>query len=262
MWQRLLPDAAAWRITTQKTLRSLVEGLSEAPAEARQFIDDIYDDLRPSTTRELEEWERQFGLMPSATASEASRRLALAAAWQAQGGQSPHYIQDVLQAAGFDVYVHEWWVPPNVSPRTARNPRDYTDDPLVGSVQCTEVGFLADQPQCNDGSTPALATGQPQCNRFLANQVRYLVNLNLTDVAPPPVPDDSGAWPYFLYIGGETFPDNASVAGSRREEFERLVLKIRPAHLWIVLLIDYDAWLVGSGEVVGSAGLLVGQEAP
>ena len=61
MWlriiQSLLPRARAWPIVTEKTLRSFFEGLTDLPTSARQFIDDVHDDLYPSTTRQLAEWE-------------------------------------------------------------------------------------------------------------------------------------------------------------------------------------------------------------
>ena len=53
------------------------------------------------------------------------------------------------------------------------------------------------------------------------------------------IPDDLTKFPYFAYIAGETFPASADVSAVRRIEFERMILKYFPAHLWIVLLINY-----------------------
>lgn len=238
VFQHLLPDAEAWRITVAKQLRKFFEGLTGAPTDAVQFVDEVYGDIFPKTTRELNEWERQFGLSitpnpndPDDPATIAGR-LALAAEWAATGGQSPSYIQGVLQTAGFDVYIHEWWS--SGPPYVARDPRDYTDQPLIGLYQCTGDGEPS-QPQCSDLGT------QPQCNAFLANDTHYLVNLDLTRRPPPRVPDDPNTWPYFIYVGGETFPDHATVDITRRAEFERLLLKLRPTHNWIVELIDFEA---------------------
>src|SRR5687768_9476272 len=108
-FEHLVPRAQAWRLGLGKQLRRLFEGLVPSFEREREFADDVYLDLFPDTTRELEAWESQYGLEPAPSDSEATRRLALAAEWAATGGQSPAYIQGVLQAAGFDVYVHEWW---------------------------------------------------------------------------------------------------------------------------------------------------------
>lgn len=223
--RHLLPDAAAWRLTIKKTLRNYLEGLAAPFSDARVFADLVWEDLIPSKTRELTAWERQFGL--EAAATDSARRLNLEAAWAAQGGQDPRYLQDTLQAAGFDLYIHEWWEPPGGSPWTARDPRLHTKQPLVGTVQCGE-------PLAQCGEPTALA------NAFLANEPGYLVNKDLTPRAPPRVPDDSAFWPYFLYFGGETFGDRVLIPASRRNELERLVLRICPTQQWIVMLVDYD----------------------
>jgi hypothetical protein len=223
----LLPRAEAWQLTTQKTLRDFFEGLTVAASDARDFVDLVWFDLFPETTRELDAWENEFGLLTAST--EQARRDNIAAAFQETGGQSPSYFQGQLQAAGFNVWVHEWWELP-APPYVARDPRLYTTPPLLGSYQCSA---FPSQPQCSAFES------QPQCNRFLINNTNYIVNLNLTPTAPPPVPDDPDFWPYFIYIGGETFPDLATVPNARRLEFERLVQKLKPSQQWIVLLIDY-----------------------
>lgn len=232
VFQHLLPRAEAWKTTVNKTLRKFFAGLAAGvPDDARTFIDLVHGDAFPDTTRELEAWEREFGLEPNG--DEATRRLALAAEWKATGGQSPSYIQGVLQTAGFSVYVHEWWS--SGPPYVARDPRSYTNQPLIGTTQCSA---FPSQPVCRKKGNVLFP--QFQCNRFLANDTGYLVNKDLTLNAPPRVPDDPAFWPYFLYIGGQTFPNHAVVDSARRAELERLVLKLRPAQQWVVLLIDYS----------------------
>jgi hypothetical protein len=227
MCQHLLPDAQAWRVVVEKAMRRFFEGLSETPADFRAFADGVFDDLLPAHTRELAEWEEQFGLVAAAT--EDARRAQIAAAWRAQGGQSPAYLQAVVQAAGFPLCVHEWWEPADDS---TRNPLDHTDQPMIGTYQC------GDGHECV-GQDLEFRDDQAQCSRFLVNEVGYLVNLDLTPNAPPAIPSDPDFWPHFIYFGGETFGDRVEVDAARRAELERLVLKICPAHLWIVMLVDY-----------------------
>ena len=260
--KHLLPDGRAWRLTIDTTLRRFILGLSgtsviateegepivteeDAPlvisrgpfGDAVEFCDDVYEDLDPEKTRELVEWEKQFGLEPNG--DEAIRRLALAAEWAANGGQSPSYIQGVLHTAGFtQLFVHEWWEA-GAPPYVARDPRDYTTQPLVGTWQCTGApgAPLPSQPQCS--AFPS----QPQCNDWLVNDPGYLVNKDLTRRPPPPIPADPDTWPYFLYVGAETFPEIAFVDPDQRALFERLILKIRPAHMWIVYLITFEFYV-------------------
>lgn len=227
--QHLLPDAHAWRLTaTSKALRKFFEGLAAAPAELRAFFDSVYDDLDPARTRELAAWEKQFGLDGTGVTEE-TRRAQLAGAWQAQGGQSPRYLQDVVRAAGFDVYVHEWWVP-GTMPRVKRDPRAHATQPRMGTHRC---------------GLPESRTGRPDvmCDRMLVNGAHYLVNTKLSSVeyreVPPPLPSDPAKWPFMLYWGGQVFGTPATVPAARRREFERLLLRICPAHLWIVPIVEY-----------------------
>ncbi len=271
IYRHLLPRSPAWQLTFEKTLQRFFEGLTGFPADVRQALDLVWLDCFPATTRHVPLWLTQFGIEPGA--DDAADRLQIDTAWKAQGGQSPSYLETVLQGAGFPLHVHEWWsdVPAfaqvfcgdtlaqcgeplalcssRTFPYFVRDPRNYTQQPVVGTFQCSD---FSDGPQCSDFSDG------PQCNSFLANEPGYLVNLDLSRSAPPPItatppgptPKDDGgaihdfapeAWSYFFYLGGPNFPDRVTVPASRRDELERLVLKLRPLHLWVVMLVDYAA---------------------
>lgn len=108
IYQHLLPQAKAWKITSSKNLRAFFEGLSIFPEEIKNFADTVWLDIFPKTTRYIENWEYQFGLYDYGL-TDFQRRDRLDAAWKFLGGQSPYYIQNTLQKNGFDVYIHEWW---------------------------------------------------------------------------------------------------------------------------------------------------------
>lgn len=249
IFQHLLPDAIAWRIRKGsnpwfwngahawdeegltwgeipggRPIDRFFDALTRPFRDARLFVDQVLEDLYPSSTRQLPEWQRQFGLVPPVAHDD--QVVQRESAWQEQGGQSPRYLQDRLQGAGFEVWIHEWWEPGSPVTDPPRNPRDYTEDPLFGTVQCGE-------PLAQCGEPTAL------CNGLLANEPGYLVNRGVPGAAPPPIPDDAAQWPFFLYWAGETFPESARVPQSRRAEFERLLLKLCPAHLWLVPIVDY-----------------------
>lgn len=229
----LLPQGLAWRLLDGKMLVQFLNGLAHAPEDARDFLDGVFGDRFAETTRELEESEYEYGLVAPST--EAARREQLASARRATGGQSRGYLQDVIQAAGFDVYVHEWWVP-ETDPREARDPRDYTEIPIIGTVQCRATN----QYQCREALGGPAGTGkQAQCNRYLANYPRYFANLNRQGFAPPPIPSSPASWRFFLYFGGEVFGEDAEVPSSRKQEFERLIRKYAPAQQWLVTLVTY-----------------------
>lgn len=235
-FSHLLPRSQTWSLTQNKTLRKFFSGLAnffEDPVNGpKAYADLVLLDAFPATARAdaLAEWEREFGLTPDP--SDAVRRQALAASWRATGGQSPSYIQGVLQVAGFPLYVHEWWS--SGPPFVARDPRTYTNQPLIGTNRCTPLAGVGDHPTC-----APFGLGQPRCDAFLGNDPGYLVNKDLTQRPPPAVPNDPAKWPFFFYLGAASFPTHASVPASRRAELERLVLKLRPTHQWPVMLVNY-----------------------
>lgn len=267
VFKHLLPTGRAWRLTISKRLRELFDGLSGAPEDVKSYVDGVYDDIDPLVTRELAEWEFQFGL-PATVLTEEQRRARLDAAWKAQGGQSPRYIQDTLQAAGFPVFVHEWWAPSVPHPTggsvngdvvpVARNPFTYLWD---GASPRQYIGCGHDLAFCGGDSMFADSQdsppGYPLVNKILEAVISTIGCGHVQAFAGGDfaacgaeiisyrmkqyiIPADPTKYPYFLYIGGETFPEMASVPLTRRDEFEDLCLKICPLEQWLGILVDYS----------------------
>lgn len=292
LFQHLLPDGRAWRTTVNKRLRQFFEGLKVIPDGVKTFTDELWSDLFPSTTEKLDDWERQFGI-PGNLTDDAARRQRLSAVWGSMiGGQSPAYIQRTLRAAGFDVYVHEWWDPstppiPGIPSRlfdqeqcgepgaecgeptmlcslsaypTVRNPilhlrREYTKINLL--VECGEALAACGEESAIAGNSLD-PKGYPLVNKIFES-VPDLLTLcgeelaecgeasaacgNFTEYVDREknyiVPNDPTKWPYFLYIGGETFGELAQVDPKRRDEFEELCLRVCPAQQWLGMLIEY-----------------------
>lgn len=230
--QHLLPTGKAWRVVIDKLLRRFFLGLAGFHEYVRDYIDMVYEDRLPESTREIAGWEKQFGIYAAPTIP--ARRQQIDAAWKATGGQSKHYLQTVLQAAGFDVFVYDAFHYP-LGTRAVRDPTPYTAIPLVGTTQCGR-------------NTSRCGGRSARCNSFLANEIGYLWNDRLANVAPPPIPSNTAYWPLLAYVGGEPFGTLASVPSARRKEFERLIYKHFPTHLWVVTLVSYsDGGGVGGG---------------
>ena len=264
----LLPKARAWRITVEKTLRDFFEGLAASTSVFKEFFDEVWLDIFPETTREIKAWELQFGLLDTGL-TEQQRRDRLDATWKAFGGQSPRYIQDTLQAAGFDVYVHEWWEPIIGRPGggsingdetpVVRNPLLVLDDGSSGNPYTMYDGAAdaqdGDSASQDGGTTEPI--GYPLVNKIrepsstiicdgaagmidgasTAQDGGFIISYNQVQYV---IPSDPTKWPYFLYIGGETYSDQASVPQSRRDEFEDLCLKICPTEQWLGILVTYS----------------------
>ena len=259
--KHLLPRGQAWNITHDTQHRQFWEGASQSGDEVKTFIDDVYLDIFPQSTRELPAWEAQFNLLNPNALTEQERRDRLDATWKATGGQSPRYIQDTIQAAGFDVYIHEWWELPIVGARVARNPFNYlrasTNSTPEYHVECGEPDAQCGNTGIECGGIVG-ALGYPLVNKIFQSEPIYTIlcgedvaacgepeaqcgnfsgfQFSLRDYF---IPTDQEQWPYFLYFGAATFPDAAQVPEDRRDEFEDLLLKICPCQQWLGLIIEY-----------------------
>jgi hypothetical protein len=249
----LLPRGRPFRMVIDRPIRQFFEALSNALVDiTRDYFDQIFLDMFPQTTRELTAWELQWGLPDTGMTTQA-RRDRLAGRWAAQGGQSPRYIQDTLQGAGFDVYVHEWWIPGS-DPPIARNPNAIVNP---GGVGCGEP--IA---ECGEPIMECGADIYPSAGRLLVNKLYNVYYADSTCCGEPlmecgepgalggeytdvlflrqqyDVPSDPNTFPYFLYIGGAVFGTQADIDAERVQEFEDLCLQICPAQHWIVLMLN------------------------
>ena len=246
IFQHLLPNARAWRLTVDKQLRQFFQGLTGLSADIKAFVDLVWLDIYPQTTRELDAWEKQFGL-PATTLTTQERRDRLDATWKALGGQSPRYIQDSLQSAGFDVYVHEWWAfsyilecgeplaecgnrsetAPSSSP-TARDPFDVLTD-----------GTIAFGYYLNSGGSVAISGGVQAISGAATGVSGGLLVNKPVNVAYE-IPTDEDHWRYILYLGGQAYGQKTIIDLARKDEFEALCLKLCPAQQWIGLIVEYS----------------------
>lgn len=263
IFEHLLPKARAWQLTIQKTLKDFFEGLSTLPSDIRDYFDLIYDDLNPFKTRQLSEWENQFGIIDTGL-TVLERRVRLDARWKELGGQSPRYIQDTLQSYGFNVFVHEWWVSgtePAVNVKACTTPRNpfsvLSDDGVIDyNVLCGEPLAECGEPLAECGELSGKAgyalvnkvyisvLAFMQCGEPLAECGEPLAECGETlgygqQLKKYTIPNDPLKWPYFLYIGGEVFGEFANISPQRRDEFERLCLKICPCQQWLGIMVQY-----------------------
>lgn len=257
LYKHLLARGRAWRLVIDKTLRQYFVGLSEWPQDFKDYMGQVWRDIFAQDTTDLETYEDQFAL-PNTDLTEQERRDRLEAAWKAQGGQSPRYIQDTLQNAGFPVFIHEWWEPPGTPPPTARNPFDYLNDGVhqfdVTMAMGHDTAFMGGDiaymgaqikpsgyPLVNKvdiSLTAPIAMGNN--DMFMGGDAGFMNSGEVTIVRKVyEIPNDPTKWPYFLYLGGEVFPELASIPASRRDEFEDLCLKICPTQQWLGILVEY-----------------------
>lgn len=176
-------------------------------------IDSLFPDNVNFTINDAELWEYRLGLISNNDLTLEVRKQAIfrkmAYPGNAKARQHPSFIQDQLQKAGFDVYVHEN-TPPYKTPGdillTVLNASQYGGDSQYGG------SF-----QYGSGSYSVIANSS-------ATNEEYAVGGNI--------------WASF-FIGGEVLGETAQVPQTRLTEFKELVLKLKPAHTVAYTFITY-----------------------
>lgn len=222
VFDRLLPRSRVWSLILDRTLKKFFEGISALPKMVQEHIGSVLLEAFPQTTSYLSDWSLFFGSPIDMTADE------LEAEWGAFGGQSPQYIQDKLDAAGFNLFVHEWWVPDSVPP-VARNPFSpidliNTSYVLVNDLNEIEKDYTY---QFGDG-TQFVGDGSVSFGAYdgyFLRPKRY------------PCPNNPEEYPVYWYVCGPTWPNYATVQQSKFRTLIRLLYKLKPVHTRIILRV-------------------------
>jgi len=222
----LLPKSRAFWITVNKPLRQLFEGVAIVAKTIHDHLTDIFLDIWPTSTTKLLQWSQQMGFAQEQTIT------TIEAAWADGGGQSPSSLQERLQAAGFDVYVHEWWEVPAASPPVKRNPITLINagnEVLVNDVTVASPKYVNQFQSVAAGNTQFQGDNDVRFGDI--NGLLYLQK----NYATPSITDE---YVHYWYVGDSTFPDKADVADTKYDELKRLIYKYKPTHTRVVTLVN------------------------
>lgn len=222
----LLPGGALWHPEPDEGLDQLLRGIADNKERTRVFLRGIADIRNPLKTHMLDDLEREFGQQPDAALSEDTRRQRLQAAKGARiCDGSPDSVQEILRAAGFDVYVH------------ANSP---AVDPALflaasgGTQMGRSTSMFGRAASIFGGARGELIASTP----VFYQQERVVM----------PTPTLPQYWPLIFFVGGAatrngagelTAIETANVPASRRAELVRLIVKYKGMHAWAGLLVKY-----------------------
>lgn len=262
VFDSLLPEGSAWNIAPGRDLDKLFDGMADNAESVVNFLACLSDIRDPALTPILSDLEREYGIKTNTNLTEAQRRMALSALiYQGENNGSKDDLQNALQAAGFDVQVHE--NSPAVDPDLFLNSIPF----MVADGDNAYAGFFPTTPGVYTsiaGKTGGelLVNGKifeqrPDYISVASGDYMYAGNGNaysgkyedlVQELFIYDIPDDPNSWPFFFFVGGDatrnvsgelTAIENTDVLGVRKVEFERLILKYKPIHTWAGLLINY-----------------------
>jgi len=227
--KRLLGSGRAWLLNAFN-IQEVIKSFLSVPEIARDLFIALANTPFPvlqagnipddQLEQNLKQWEKQFGIIPSKSATLQERAAAIQAAWGANGSQGRGYLEQILQTAGVMVYVRENM--PSV---------DYTDE-ITGGVQYgqRQYGEFLDLPAGNKlqygGGGKTLLLG----NGFLLQDGK---NKEVVEA-----PTDSFEWQQVFIVEGITPGTRISLTEPELNYLIGFILKYKPVHSVAMLRVD------------------------
>ena len=209
--RQLFPTGRAFNYPIDGGLDRLMSGLAESEKRALDdgysVLDSILPDNDNFTIEDASKWENRLGLINGDANTLSDRKMAIIRKMNHPGDtparQSWDYLQNSLQAAGFNVYIHE----------------NLTETPILGSV---------------------IQSGQIQSGQYQSGSAPYLFKVvNSLDADIDGSYICSTDYRSTFVVGGEVFGTTAILPSNREAEFRQLILKIKPVQTVAFLKINY-----------------------
>lgn len=226
--QQLYPRGRAFKFVAGGWLERLHDSLAlsenKAYNDAIAILNSILPDNAGFTADDATDWERRLGLINGTGVPLATRMLAIKRKIQHPGNikarQHYKYIEGQLQAAGFNVYVHENRFSDGMGGLMTRTPQDLAGIGPYGGVD----EFQHNDLQHGDGQHGGV-WGNIVVNHIdLSRDLLFNVGNNLRST---------------FFIGGPTPGAYAAVPQNQMRQFRQLILKLKPTQTVAYLFIVY-----------------------
>lgn len=221
----LFPRSKAFRAVANNYFRKFISSVAYGPDDIQKYLEDVYGDLLPESTRELDKWEAQFGVVFASQYDESIRRKLLKSFWNINtGGQSTSYIQNILQLISIDFHVIE-----NLP---VRNPRDSNAAyaAVNGNKQMVNSNkYAVNGRKIGDSSfIPTVLKNNSESFYSLPPQADYWSNCFF--ICKSVIRNRYNA---IMYV------EKLQIEEKWKEFIEFIVLKIKPAHTTAILFVEY-----------------------
>lgn len=218
LYKQLFPTGRAWWMPVRGLFEGLTIGLSSSGErfynDSTSLLDSLLPDNDNFTADDATDWERRLGMITNENVDLVDRKLAIMRKMQfpgqARARMAALYIQGQLQAAGFNVWVHE-----NL---TNYPPSSVAGASILSDIEYGEVNY-----------------GEMDFGSYYNNKL-----VNHIDEGKDDFFDEGGSFRASMIIGGQVLGTWADVSVDRKDEFRQLVLKKKPTQFVIYLLVNYN----------------------
>lgn len=222
--KQLYPTGRAFKIAEESFFKKLHNGLAES--EKRAWDDGVstlnstLPDNNSFTADDATAWERRLGLITNDAVSLADRKAAIIRKINHPGTiparENYRFLERQLQAAGFDVYVHENRFPNGMGGYITKTPEEI----VGGASSSVQLGDsqLGDS-QLGDGRWDLVAN-------YIDETIDANFNIGLNNRST-------------FFISSSYISDFADVDIERKEEFRQLILRTKPTQTVAYLFVNY-----------------------
>ncbi len=219
----LYPTGRAFKIPVGGFFEKLVDGLSQsedrAYRDARLLLKSIIPDNDDFTEDDATSWERRLGLVSNTVVNLEDRKLAIKRKMNHPGNikarQNYRFLERELRAAGFDVYVYENRFDDGMGGYETRSPED-----ILGSASTVQHGdFSHGTTQHGFGIIEKVVNYiEPEKDNFF---------------------DNGSSLRSTFFISSSVITTFASIDQTRKDEFRKLILSIKPVQTIGFLFVNY-----------------------
>lgn len=212
--KQLYPTGRAFGMIDNSVMKRLHDSLNITEATAfedgKAVLNHILPDNADFDSTDADLWEKRLGLITNTATPLADRMLAIKRKLNYPGDikprQSHDFLQDQLDAAGFNVFVHE-------------------------NIPAVSVGVLSS----NSYNLGASQLDEFQLNSFF-HKNKVINHIDETKDEYFPV---LSTFERVFIISGSTSGTNTNVPLARKDEFRQLILKVKPVQSIAYLYINY-----------------------
>lgn len=222
--KQLLPTGRVWRTPKDglfdKLQRGLAIGEARVHADAMSILDSALPDNENFTAADSTSWERRLGLITNTDNTLDIRkqviRRKMAHPGTIKARQNYLYIEGQLQAAGFNVYLHE-------------NRFAYGDGSYYQLTPQQASGVALADFQLGDAQL-----GDFQLGGDIDDKVVNYIDEDLDNIF-----NVGNNLKFTFFIGGPYLGQSADVPLNRKDEFRQLILRLKPVQCVAYLFINY-----------------------
>jgi len=249
------PRGSAWCAKSGGGMQGLKAGVADTIERAKESAANLSNVRRANDTTLLDELEIDFGIAPDVSVADSERRALLNSkinGSEANAGTESD-ISEALVAAGFvNLNVYDNSGSFNPAQFSSRYQATAGSRPVVCGNSRAYCGRYNYRILVNGGSSVIARVYRTTAgNRWaVAGNIKAQAAVVGTNNVPLTygVPVDVNTWPFFFFVAGEGVYSNGvlvdakpgNAPANRKDELEKLILRLKPMHTWAIMLINYE----------------------